>query len=209
MDIAFDQLPIPEWDLCCPHCAYPLRGLPSHRCPECGHYVDIEQIVRPWHRLRPPRFTGAELPVPDFGLGCTDCGRAVAGLASHVCPGCGREFDLQRYGPAKAWFVLDHRLTGELAIPGVQSILGAEHVPHFPVGELTVAEIYGGRSMTVTALHVPAEFFFEVLWLLQRIRSEVRASRGAGARPPWSCPSCGEENPGNFELCWSCEATRR
>lgn len=21
---------------------------------------------------------------------------------------------------------------------------------------------------------------------------------------PWSCPSCGEENPGGFELCWRC-----
>lgn len=24
--------------------------------------------------------------------------------------------------------------------------------------------------------------------------------------PPRICPSCGEENPPNFDLCWSCEA---
>ncbi|WP_425509650.1 DUF7577 domain-containing protein [Usitatibacter palustris] len=21
---------------------------------------------------------------------------------------------------------------------------------------------------------------------------------------PWNCDACGEENPGSFELCWSC-----
>lgn len=22
---------------------------------------------------------------------------------------------------------------------------------------------------------------------------------------PWTCPTCGETNPGNFELCWRCD----
>jgi hypothetical protein len=25
-------------------------------------------------------------------------------------------------------------------------------------------------------------------------------------RADWKCPSCREENPGNFELCWNCGA---
>jgi hypothetical protein len=25
-------------------------------------------------------------------------------------------------------------------------------------------------------------------------------------RSDWKCPSCREENPGNFELCWNCGA---
>ena len=24
----------------------------------------------------------------------------------------------------------------------------------------------------------------------------------------WTCPSCSEKNPGNFELCWKCGAAR-
>jgi hypothetical protein len=24
----------------------------------------------------------------------------------------------------------------------------------------------------------------------------------------WICPSCSEQNPGNFELCWNCNAPR-
>jgi hypothetical protein len=27
------------------------------------------------------------------------------------------------------------------------------------------------------------------------------------ARSDWKCPSCHEDNPGNFELCWNCGAT--
>lgn len=28
------------------------------------------------------------------------------------------------------------------------------------------------------------------------------------AGPSWRCGKCGEENPGNFEMCWKCEAAR-
>jgi hypothetical protein len=34
------------------------------------------------------------------------------------------------------------------------------------------------------------------------------AAREAAAYPPWRCLTCGEENPGRFELCWKCESER-
>jgi Putative prokaryotic signal transducing protein len=30
-----------------------------------------------------------------------------------------------------------------------------------------------------------------------------------GSLPEWSCKSCGETNPGNFEVCWQCGKERR
>ena len=36
--------------------------------------------------------------------------------------------------------------------------------------------------------------------------AEYEARRRAPEGPPKTCPSCGEENPSNFELCWSCRA---
>jgi hypothetical protein len=27
-------------------------------------------------------------------------------------------------------------------------------------------------------------------------------------RPSWTCPKCGEENPGNFDECWKCQTWR-
>lgn len=33
-------------DLACPLCGYDLRGLPEHRCPECGHAFDPDELRR-------------------------------------------------------------------------------------------------------------------------------------------------------------------
>jgi hypothetical protein len=30
--------------------------------------------------------------------------------------------------------------------------------------------------------------------------------RAVPSGPPVKCPKCGEENPGSFDLCWSCGA---
>ena len=86
----------------------------------------------------------------------------------------------------------------------MQALLAAERVPHAPVLEKTLGEIYGGSSMTVTALRVASESVFEVLYLLREARRELLAARARGARGGWRCTGCGEENPGNFEICWNC-----
>ncbi|MBX3395538.1 MAG: hypothetical protein KF841_09230 [Phycisphaerae bacterium] len=38
-------LPIPDLGLNCIGCGYSLKGLPSHRCPECGREIDLEQHI--------------------------------------------------------------------------------------------------------------------------------------------------------------------
>jgi len=40
------------------------------------------------------------------------------------------------------------------------------------------------------------------------LRAAVEASGTEPVGPSWSCRSCGEENPGNFEECWKCQAVR-
>jgi len=45
------------------------------------------------------------------------------------------------------------------------------------------------------------------------MRADAEAVRAEAARdlanyPPWSCLTCGEENPGRFDLCWKCESNR-
>ncbi len=207
VDIRLDQLPIPDWGLLCPTCRYPLVGLPTHRCPECGTDIDISALVRPWTRLRPPRFTGAERPLPDFGLSCAECGAALAGAAGDSCPECGTPFDLERLRPARDWFIVETALVGRLSMPGVQSMLAAEKVPYVPVNEKSIGEIYAGHGVLYDRLRAPAEFFFEILWLLRQAREDLEAVRTA-AGPPWLCADCGEENPGHFDICWNCEAAR-
>lgn len=210
-DIDYNQLPIPDWGLMCPNCGYSLRGLPSHRCPECGTQIDVRQLVRPWTRLRPPRFTGEERPLPDFGLSCAACGAALAGAVGRVCLSCGAAFDLAAVRPKGEWFVLDADICAELPIPGVQSLLAGEGVPHAPVNEKRLADLYGGGSVLPLQLRVPSEFYFETLWLVRQARVDAAAAQQArerGTDTPWRCAGCGAENPGNFEVCWQCEAAR-
>ena len=207
MEIDLAQLPVPDWGLVCPRCGYPLRGLPSHRCPECGRNYHVPSLIRPWTRLRDPRFTGHELPLPDFGLRCARCRAPLAGSTEPACGQCGTPFDLQALQPNQHWFTLDRHLCGELPIMGVQSLLASEDVPHIPVHDMTISEIYGGQSVLASRLRAPSEFFFEILWLLQRARAEMAAAQAAAERL-WRCAACGEENPGNFELCWNCQQPR-
>ena len=35
-----------------------------------------------------------------------------------------------------------------------------------------------------------------------------RQFKGATETAEWTCTACGEKNPGNFELCWKCNAPR-
>ncbi len=205
MDIDWAQLPIPDWGLTCPGCGYLLQGLPSHRCPECGLQIDVAELIRSWTRVRDPRFTGQESPLPDFGLPCPACGQPLVGARERTCPHCAAVFDPEAWRSPRAWFLVDAALCRALPIPGVQALLAAEGVPYFPVMEMTIGEIYGGQSIMVTRLRVPSEFYFEVRWLLQRARQEMEAVRTAGEQAQWRCLRCGEENPSHFEVCWNCE----
>jgi predicted amidophosphoribosyltransferase len=208
MDIDLQQLPIPDWGLECPHCRYPLKGLPSHRCPECGTKLNIPTLVHSWTRLRPSRFTGHELPLPDFGLNCAHCGGALAGATTNTCPKCGAAFDPEALRPAHEWFLIGNDLCGELPLPGVQSLLANEGVPYTISDERGLREIYGGRNVFTLPLRSPREFFFEVLWLLREARDELARSRAQAKTERWTCPHCGEKNPGNFEVCWNCERAK-
>ena len=207
MDIDLNVLPIPDWGLECPRCRYALVGLPSHRCPECGTSLEMADVVKPWHRLREPRFTGHELPLPDFGLLCQACGRALVGARGRECPDCGVGFDPETVRPRQAWFVVDQFLCGEVSLAGLEPLLITERVPHMrAVGKL-LEEICGIRQVVGSRLLVPNEFYFEFLWLLRKTAKEVEQVRQEPGAP-WTCPNCGEEVPGHFSVCWNCETER-
>src|SRR5262245_57025867 len=42
-----DALPIPDLGLHCHQCGYPLAGLTSHCCPECGWQFKMDDLVPP------------------------------------------------------------------------------------------------------------------------------------------------------------------
>lgn len=209
MQIDLNQLPIPDWGLICPRCRYPLRGLPSHRCPQCGTKFDMEQLVQTWHRLRPPRFDGRELPWPDFGLRCRRCDAALAGVERFACAACGTEFDPDAFRPRRDWFILGPESAGRLTMPAVEALFAAEYVPYLRQTTTTMQEIYGGQRVPGQRVQIPTEFYFDAMWLLRRAELQMRESAAAAAAAgDWPCASCGEAVPAHFEICWQCGATR-
>ncbi|MFQ5412399.1 MAG: hypothetical protein ACE5EC_08865 [Phycisphaerae bacterium] len=57
----------------------------------------------------------------------------------------------------------------------------------------------GGR------LAVPRDAYFHVVDLLRRYELFDELPPPPDESPPdWTCPTCNESNPGNFELCWNC-----
>lgn len=207
MDIDLNVLPIPDWGIECPRCGYALVGLPSHRCPECGARFEMADVVKPWHRLREPRFTGCELPLPDFGLLCQSCGRALAGARGRECPDCGAPFDPEVFRPRREWFIVDQAMCGEVSLAGLEPLLAAEYVPHMRAQGKLLTEICGIANVAGSRLTLSSEFYFELLWLLRKSTKEIEQVRQDPGQP-WTCRGCGEEVPGHFNVCWNCERPR-
>lgn len=195
------QLPIPDWGLTCPSCAYPLKHLTLPRCPECGTRLDVPLLVKPWTRLRDPRFTGLELPWPDFGLECEACGQPLAGARQRSCPVCDCPFDPQTFRPVKEWFAMAPAMHDGVPVPLIESVLLAEQVPHLARQGQTAL------GLPTVQVWAPAEFYFEVRWLLQQMRQQIEAGRVKCSADPWRCQHCGEDNPATFEECWNCRRT--
>lgn len=207
VEVDLYQLPIPDWGLHCPSCEYPLRGLPSHRCPECGLVLDMAAIAGTWMPRRPPRFDGSERPLPDFGLDCRSCGKPLAGATDNQCPHCGAAFDVLAARPTRKWFRVDRSFCRGVPAVIVESRLQSEGVPHVRGSELGIATVLG--MPPDPPLLVPREFYFEACRLVQELIEELAAARKEHNPAFWKCPQCGEEVPRNFEVCWSCGAGRR
>lgn len=67
-----------------------------------------------------------------------------------------------------------------------------------------------GEALMGLAGGIPIPDAFPRVWVDREdapaAEEVLRAWRGpALVHPAWRCPSCGEENPAGFEICWSCE----
>ena len=160
----------------------------------------MAQIVQPWTRLRDPRFSGDELPFPDFGLTCQACGRSLVGAVRLVCPHCAQSFDPQALRPPKKWFSVDPETHEPLPVPTIELILRAEQVP------CVVHETHTALGIAGWRLLVPSEFYFEVLWLSQQARQQLGSGAHVEADDDWQCRHCQEQNPAGFDVCWNCQS---
>lgn len=202
-----EQIAVPDWGLECPRCRYPLRGLTSRVCPECGTPFQVAELIRTWTRTHPPRFTAEMRPLPDYGLLCASCAAPLAGAAESQCLSCGAAFDVAALLPRKNWFIADEALARPLDLLNLAVLLETEAIPYYPQSGKTFTDLVMGRVAFGANLVIPSEFYLDVRYFIRRAAIEIEQRR-ATPETAWTCGECGEESPAHFEVCWNCGRER-
>jgi hypothetical protein len=146
------------------------------------------------------------LPIPDLGLRCPGCGYNLAGLPEHRCPECGRALDFDDHIPKGDFPPVIFQGKEVRITPEVSEILNRARIPFMEkIGPVESLYGIGGPTNTRARLAVPRGRYLEVIHLLRQyeVHGELPPEPGPPA-PDWTCPACGETNPGAFETCWSC-----
>jgi len=155
-------------------------------------------------------FDPEQLPLADLGLSCMGCGYPLAGLGRLRCPECGSAVDLEAYIPEGAMPPLYAEGRQVRMTDAVAELFRRYGIPHVQmtdsVGMLPGLGMSG--SLVRGYVAVARTHYFEAIDLLRRQKL------GEPMPPPpppgrikgidWACPTCGEENPGHFEVCWNC-----
>ena len=157
-------------------------------------------------------FDPEALPVPDLGLLCRGCGYPLAGLSQHRCPECGRQFTLDEYIPPGDFPFLIYE--GKEVRPTLDTIelLNLARIPYMhvmPPGDTVLSSMGLNPDKPRGHLSVPRDLYFQTIHLLrQRDLGKTIETPSDVDREDWKCPGCDEENPGTFDLCWSCGRAR-
>jgi hypothetical protein len=80
--------------------------------------------------------------------------------------------------------------------------LHTEGIPAIVLGANAAALGAPANGILGTQLHVPLTFLAHARELL------ADSSRPPPNAVPWTCPSCSERVPGNFDVCWNCGTAR-
>jgi len=156
-------------------------------------------------------FDPEALPVPDLGLRCLKCGYYLAELSERRCPECGRPFTMDEHIPRGDFPVVIYGGHEVALTPEIMALMRAAQIPYMEMmrpGDTIYG--FGGLTHSRCRLGVPRAVYFHAIELLRRRDAGLLRidESPADERPEWTCGGCGEENPGNFDVCWQCGVAR-
>ena len=82
---------------------------------------------------------------------------------------------------------------------GIATVIRNEHLYMAALSEVPIPEFFPALNV------IHDEDYPRALQVLKEYLEKSRANAGK-VNEEVICPSCGEANPGNFEVCWSCES---
>jgi predicted RNA-binding Zn-ribbon protein involved in translation (DUF1610 family) len=156
-------------------------------------------------------FDPESLPIPDLGLKCLSCGYHLAGLPRHICPECGRPIQMEEHIPPGEFPMLIFNGQYVMLANELRELLRRYAIPFMENKIYDEIVMMGPQAASSGRLCVPRERYFEVIDLLRRrMLGEPMPDvpDAAAGVEEWTCPGCGESNPGSFELCWNCQLER-
>lgn len=165
-----------------------LRELPNN--PQVSVFPD-----------RPPRLTLRDTG-DRFDLRCPHCAYALRGRTANYCPECGLDL---AYEPIAVFTAADISLIWAAAL-----ILDRAEISNLiAMNAPDVLQPLPTRRAAMPRIMVPFKFFCEAADRLEAEFGAREFALGQGplrpeVGPAWPCPGCGEENPGNFDVCWHC-----
>lgn len=88
------------------------------------------------------------------------------------------------------------------------NLADAHIVLHLLQSENITAHIFNEHAQSGMG-EIPFTHAYPEVWIaaesdLSRAQNLIYAYQSTPAGNNWRCTNCGEENPGNFELCWQC-----
>jgi predicted RNA-binding Zn-ribbon protein involved in translation (DUF1610 family) len=174
------------------------------RCPNCNSEVALKEL---WDAA--PKSSGGSVIVRPVGLACPICGvnlkvlqgRVLLALAfAHVIP----------FAVVVAVVFMppwDSERERRLVSMGVLVIayFGAFRLHRHLVPSLLRVRLIGDDRKVEFPLSKPAT---ELNENRSAVSDALKLEPDDDNRPVWVCPKCGEENPGNFDMCWKCQGAR-
>lgn len=172
-------------------------------------YDEIAKIDRLLAPLpRPPR-RADEFDCPDTDYPCANCGKLLIDVRKWTCSHCGRAVAPADLLPGHTLIALNREIGRNQTLPVLlmRTALESEGIPNDAQSSAGSAmSTIGGVELS--ALRVARSYTFDALAFLAEVREQYGTDDDEENANDWTCDACGEQAPGNFELCWNCSAPR-
>jgi DNA-directed RNA polymerase subunit RPC12/RpoP len=174
------------------------------RCPNCNSEVALKAL---WDAA--PKNRGGSVIVRPVGIACPTCGVKLKVLQGRVLLGLAFAYVFPFAVVVLVVLMIPWDSDRERRLVSIGALVityfGAFRLHrHLVPSLLRVRLIEDDRKVEFPLSKPAAE--------LNEHRSEVAdvltLEPDDDNRPVWVCPKCGEENPGNFDVCWKCQGAR-